>query len=284
MKRILFHIAALVISIPAFSQTTNDLFDIDPKDQEYFVHNIKSIQMFLDRFNFSRDLLGKEIDSHPADPKAREFFVQDRLVSILSAFDYNWVKSASAEEQQLIREFVKKVNDPNNPVFLEFNDPDWYAELTYDATSGGEKIDLTVVAYNFVGGNGGSAWTIRSVKSQALPLLSSTDKLNIVLPPNSDGTDFINLRQDLSNDQELKKLIAQGTSLSPFFELLLQKKITLNHIRDIRYHLLQVENYILTVEEFRREKNNSGWLISKIQKATGQTKIQYRKNILHISN
>ena len=65
-----------------------------------------------------------------------------------------------------------------------------------------------------------------------------------------------------------------------FYNAFIEGKIKFMHVKSIKYHFLQVSNYIFTVEHFQRKDLNAGWLINSLQSASAADKNNFIRNLL----
>jgi hypothetical protein len=72
----------------------------------------------------------------------------------------------------------------------------------------------------------------------------------------------------------------QKNQSKSFCNAILKNQLKFLYVREIKYHFLQVSNYIFTVENFQRETLNSGWLISKVSVAGPADKENFKRNLL----
>jgi hypothetical protein len=68
-----------------------------------------------------------------------------------------------------------------------------------------------------------------------------------------------------------KSFFADKTNLS-FYNAVLLNSIKFLHVSKVKYYFLQVPTYVVIVENFIRDSLNSGWLISRVDKADATSK------------
>lgn len=65
-----------------------------------------------------------------------------------------------------------------------------------------------------------------------------------------------------------------------FYDAILNNRIKFLYVKEIKYHFLQMEKWIFTVDYFPRDALNSGWLINTMQNVSMSEMENYRKNLL----
>ncbi|MEL7532807.1 MAG: hypothetical protein AAFN10_15925 [Bacteroidota bacterium] len=58
--------------------------------------------------------------------------------------------------------------------------------------------------------------------------------------------------------------------------------MNIEFVRSIKYHFMQIDNWIITVENFNRKDWNAGWLISDIIPASPTDKERYLNEKLNL--
>ncbi len=249
---------------------------------ENFHYRVKNIEFFLDRFNNQPEGSGSTHAANPKDTAACLAFMNERDAKIFSLFDLSQLDKKDQETRKKINTFFRDINSPYQPKFLRFEDRYWYASLTFDVHSGGEPKRLHCIMQVVSLGQGALGWVIKSFHSSDLAIQDHFTTNDLNFPPSVNGTDFMDVRLALKKSEWLsEKLEKPGLANSKTLKLLREGKLSIDKISNITYHFLQLEGWIMTVEYVKRESKNSGWLIDRLQPATVQEKVKYKKEVLH---
>ena len=246
-----------------------------------FVFEVKQIDEFFERFNNEQNsFLASYIRlKYPG--------VQITRSSLLESLFNTEVHGAEAD---LIREFCLQVADSARPEYLDFYRGEWYAEAVCKFKLNGQLTEAVVLLKIQQEENGGSKWIIVSAFSKRLGV---TD-LPVIFPykpgccqflnPMSHATNFISLSRALRDKTNLSDYLDTGFMEYPyaksFARALLRNQLEYLYVKTIRYHFLQIDGWIFTVNQFTRKSNHSGWLVSSLQKTTPQEKENYRLSLI----
>jgi hypothetical protein len=120
-----------------------------------------------------------------------------------------------------------------------------------------------------------------------LPVIVTISNLNPsrrFIQPAANETYFSELERDFANKRRLMDLFDpnffEGPSSMPFYHAMLRGQIKFVAVKKLRYHYLQVHDWIFTVENFERATRNSGWLIASIRPASPEEQSNYVKKLL----
>jgi len=104
------------------------------------------------------------------------------------------------------------------------------------------------------------------------------------IQPAANETYFSELEREFGNKRRLADLFDpnffEGRYAMPFYQALLRGRIKFVAVKKLRYHYLQVHDWIFTVENFERPTRNSGWLIASIRPASPEEQSNYVKKLL----
>ena len=253
---------------------------IDTK-QENFAFEVKQIDEFIDRFNDTKGNLAEKHwqQQHPNQDISRA----DNLKSV-----FNLQKPTWTSEQ--FNAFVNEMADPQKPHYISFYDKEWYAELQCQFTYKGKTQKATLILENQVFPGLKSKWVVMSVKAPFLPSTCGDNKVprstdpTQCLNPMVHGTDFMGLRRAFENKKHLSNYFCHDcyahNLLESFAYELYNGNLKLVQVDKITYHFVELKNWIFTVEQFRRDSPNSGWLISSLIPTNEQQKNGYKANKL----
>jgi len=280
-----------------FLLLTNNLIFSQIKNSGFtsqFAKQINSIDDFFERFNFEksapfRQYLNKENPNMP--------YNRSNFLTIL--FNLNSTQLSPIHVEQ----FLKQVVDTINPVHLNYNDHHWYAEIICKVTYQKKIQKLKLVLMVEEAANKGYSWNIvaadgaflkmnntpadslksANLKENKLPKVSNNKKF--FLTPVSHGIDFTNLENVFINKQNIDDYIQtkqKSFELAKLIDLIKNSKIVFNQISNISYHLLQIDGWILKIDYFSRNNDNSGWLINELIMANEEEKKIYLIKQLNI--
>ncbi|HET9278621.1 MAG TPA: hypothetical protein VFN95_10545 [Flavitalea sp.] len=247
-----------------------------------FVFEVKQIDEFFERFNNEQNsLLASYI-------RLKYPEIQITRTSLLESLFNTEVHGA---EPGLIREFCLQVADSTKPSYLDFYNGEWYAEAVCKFKLNGQLTEAVVLLKIQQEENGGSKWIIVSAFSKRLGV---TD-LPVVFPykpgcckflnPMSHATNFISLsrafRDKINLSDYLDTSFMEYPYAKSFAGALLKNQLEYLYVKTIRYHFLQIDGWIFTVNQFNRKSIHSGWLVSSLQKTTPEAKEIYRSSLIN---
>jgi len=199
--------------------------------------------------------------------------------------------------------FIRRVIDPQQPDSLAFLRDQWYAEATCHFLYREELVKANLVLKIQLNPDGSAQWVIAAVKpgftlvqkqpaatpGGKAPLPTVVTISNVVrnkrfIQPAANETYFAELERDFSNKRRLADLFDKDfferRYSEPFYQAVLRNRIRFVAVKKIRYHYLQVHDWIFTVENFERATRNSGWLIASIRPASTEERLNYVKKLL----
>jgi hypothetical protein len=118
----------------------------------------------------------------------------------------------------------------------------------------------------------------------ASPVYSKTGGPLKFISPSSNGNDFFGLIKIFDDKQNLSAYFDQSffqkNNATGFYNAVLKNQLKFLSVKEIRYHFLQVNNYLFTVRYFERNSLNAGWLINSLTTASAADKQRFRKELL----
>jgi hypothetical protein len=187
--------------------------------------------------------------------------------------------------------FIRRVTDRENPDRLGFLQDRWYAEARCGFLYNHVTVDVRLILRVQLNPDHTAEWVIAAVKpacelkeDAASAPVAPVGKKKLFIQPAANDTYFSELDRDFANKRELASLFDrrffQRRSSGAFYEALLTDKLKFVAVREIKYHYLQVPDWIFTVENFDRPTRNSGWLITSIRRANAEERSDYEKKLL----
>jgi len=259
MPRIISLISLLVIIVSAINAQSFNGFSDD--EATLYAMN-KQVGQFVHRFNMEEDKFGK-----PLPKTDGQYHNNDLRKKFLPAmFD----KFNPRTSGNLKKYFVDDVTNEKNPIYINFLDSNWYAEVSATFTVNGVEenmiLFLTVEEENL-----GSKWVLSNVYfrdfNKLFPKTDSANKEKYFLHPQSHELDFMNLRKALKNPQYIEYYAStnyQANYLTLFIYLMKKGEISFNKINSVKFHFFQIKNWYFELSYYNRNNTNSGWLISNL--------------------
>ena len=247
-----------------------------PQAESFFLYEVKLIDEFIERFNDepvsyirtqSRELLGTD-----------SMINRPRMIRSLLDKKQRWGPDADT--------FIRHVC--HDDLYLSFADSMWYARAVCLFSVGGKTVKVPVTL-SIARENGGLKWVITAVDASALPPAQTTTPLK------EGGADFIPTSACGTGFLHLQYVFAAGTAAAVYFDkdalstggvtrlmsLTSQGKARFIRVAGVSYQFCQLPGWIFTVEQHKRKETNSGWLITKLEKATEQQKLARLKSLRH---
>lgn len=222
----------------------------------------KQVGQFVHRFNMEEDQLGKLLSE--SDSRYRNNDLRKKLLP--GMFDkYNPRTSGNLKKY-----FITDVTNSSNPVYLNFLDTDWYAEVaaTFNVNGKEEKLILFLTLEEE---NLGSKWILSNVYFKnfklMFPVADSIEQQKHFLHPQSHELDFMNLKKALQNAEYVELYASsnyQPDYLTLFFYMMKKNQIKFVKIDNVKFHFFQIYNWYFELSFFNRNDMNSGWLISNL--------------------
>jgi hypothetical protein len=250
-----------------------------------FVFEVKQIDEFFERFNN---------DEHSLLASYVKLKYPEVVITRMSLLESLFNDKVQDSGPELIREFCLQVSDSAKPAFIDFYNDDWYAEATCKFRWNGQVIDVVLLLKIRQEENGGSKWIIVSAFARRLAL---TDR-EVVFPhktscckflnPMSHATNFISLSRAFSDKTNFPDYLdddfLEYPSSKSFVRALLRNQLEYLYVKEIRYHFLQVDGWIFTVDQYHRKSVHSGWLVSSLKKTNDEEKNDYRTALINMVN
>jgi hypothetical protein len=107
---------------------------------------------------------------------------------------------------------------------------------------------------------------------------------NKFINPESHANNFIQLQDVFSDRQNFADYLDvnffERKNSKAFYSAFISSRLHLVSVKEIRYHFLQIDDWVFSVSYFLRDALNSGWLISQLSKVSDSAKKQYKKELL----
>ncbi|HLZ87190.1 MAG TPA: hypothetical protein VKQ52_08120 [Puia sp.] len=249
-----------------------------------FVTKVVQLDEFIHRFNNDPNSGIRQyyLSHHRPFDKSRA-----QLIRSLFNYSQNW------DSVQMDR-FVQRATDPQRPDSLGFLQGKWYAEAKCSFLYNAAPVEADLILRIQLNPDGTAQWVIAAVKpdfalareaaaAPVIPLSPAQKRVRFIQPAAND-TYFAELDRDFADKRNLPAFFDQQfferRNSGPFYEALLKDRIRFVAVKKLRYHYLQVHDWIFTVENYERNTRNSGWLISSIRAAGKEERADYEKKLL----
>ena len=218
----------------------------------------KQINQFFRRFNGEEDDQGNRYYS--SDKKYRDPSVRKKYIPALFDTQTSQIDSRRAQE------FVKVITDKKEPVFLNFHEDDWFAEVTTDFMFKGKKISGLLYMRLQKQGQG-YEWIIDDVAFDQFQNLfdKDTSETKKFMHPLSHELDFMTLRKAFIGNNHAEQFTGRDYSpdfLTIFLYEMNQGNLKFETVKNVKFHFFSVSGWYFSLANFNRPGYNTGWLIS----------------------
>ena len=260
---------SLFISVNQLFAQSNSMNNYSADETNLYLMN-KQVGQFENRFNMEEDQYGKLL---PTDDK--KYHNNDLRKKVLPGlFD----KENPRTSGNLQEYFIADVTNPENPVYLDFHDNNWYGEVSTTFTSNGKDVNI-ILYLTLEKANKGSKWILSNAYYNVFPsLFQTSDSLlqsELFLHPMSHELDFMNLHKALEDQKNIQYYASQNYRpdyLTLFFYQMKTGQLKFKQINSVKFHFFQIKNWYFELSWFNRNDSNSGWLISNLQYVTEDEK------------
>lgn len=261
MQRIISTIFMSIILCLSASIYAQDLNGFQTDESILYSMN-KQVGQFVRRFNMEEDKYGKFLF------KEDERYHNNSLRSGIMPSMFDVINPRTSGNLKTY--FIDDVTNPQNPIFLNFLDKDWYAEVSTTFIADGQEVNI-ILYLTLEKENLGSKWIISNVYYSYFPNLfpeaDTLEKAKYFLHPQSHELDFMNLHKALDDPGHIEYYASKEYSpdyLSLFFYQMKKRKLKFKEINSVKFHFLQIKNWYFELSYFNRNNKNSGWLISNL--------------------
>ena len=247
--------------------------------ENIFIRRVKEIDEFFERYNNDKESFIRNV--YKERGKA---YTPDRQALIKSMFNYVGNSWRVAQ----LDSFVRQALAIEMPSKRSFYGRDWYAEAFCRFRYNGSTVEFPLVL-QVKEDKKGFKWVIVSVRQSIINGNATTLEGNYsinekFISPVSHATYFVELGSAFNEKKYLLSYfdptILHKSQTISFINALQKDQIIFLNVREIRYHFLQVNNYVFTVENFQRDHINSGWLINRLMPASALEKENFRHKLL----
>lgn len=240
----------------------------DEEIERQLMASTKQLNQFFHRFNGEEDTKGREFE--PEDRQYRNSRLRKRYLSIL--FD----EENAGFSESLFEEFIDKVTNDGQPIFLDLHSKDWFATVHTTFRYKGQSLPLTL--YMQIQQEGlGYEWVIADLSFEPYKTLFDKQRgeTKEFLHPMSHELDFMNLRKAMvkgGSPESYTLADFEPDLLTVFLYDVKMGNLTFETVNRLNYHFFSVEGWYFSLNNFNRPGYNTGWLISDLVKINAQQK------------
>lgn len=255
MKIVSFLLLLLISYLPSYSQMIGDM-----EDESKLYAETKQVNQFFRRFNGEEDKQGERLYS--GDRQYRSHSLRRSYLPDL--FDH---QNASMNVD-VAETFVDFVNDRSTPIYLDFHEDNWFAQVNADFYYKGE-LKKVILFMRLEQERLGYKWVISNVYFKMFEdyFIHDTTYIKKFLHPMSHELDFMNMRriflQTDSVQQYLKKDF-HPDYLTLFIYEIEKGNLQFVSVTDLKFHFFQIPEWYFEISYFNRPGDNAGWLISNL--------------------
>ena len=270
----LFFFAPLFYFSPSYAQTLNRYLG----DESMLYAETKQVNQFFRRFNCEEALDGSRYyrgDSLFHDPQMRQKYLE-------VLFDEQNTSISSSMK----RKFIRQVNHPQRPQYLDFHGGDWFAEVSTDFNYKGKSTPVTLFL-ELEEAPVGSKWVFTNVYFKPFAEVFDTgenqDQGPPFIHPLSHELDFMNLIKVFRNNniEKYAQKDYQPDYLTLFLYELKKNNLKFIQVNKVKFHFFQINGWYFELDDFTRSGYNRGWLISQMTEIPRGKKDLLLKYIYH---
>jgi len=258
-KLCLFLIFSITFQFASNGQSNIPEIDKLQTPTEYYLQ-VKQLGEFIDRFNYKTDWKGNLITEEFTSKFPRNAY----LFYLINQEDQRLTNPNDSSYRVVCGEFISFIVNPSNPKEICLYSGQVKAEALVNIVCFGKDAQIKVEMIPDVLPDRSARWVINGVESSLFASNADSIKKHFIAP-NSHETSFINLKKLNEADNAIYYLSNPTANTMIFIKGLEQKTIQIKSIEKVTFSII-FSGWIITVEEFSRSSNNSGWLISNIQK------------------
>jgi hypothetical protein len=232
---------------------------------------VKQFSEFIDRFNFQKDFMNNDIG-----PEFESIITRNDYILLLFNHEDKRLEPEVEDDtyQILVSMFIHEVC--SDSIFIDRISENIFAELNCQINLNGKDQELNMLLKQEF--DNGLKWSIIAVNHDFIRSYpyqqnkiyagNNEDSPEIYIPPYSNETNFIDLKTLFNNHENLNSLSSEDCvkeNLNGFYNLIRNGSLKYRHVKSIKYHVLDIPGWIMVVNNFQRDTDNSGWLISDLK-------------------
>lgn len=232
--------------------------------EEKLAASTKQFNQFIRRFNGEEDEKGNRY--YETDKKYRDAALRKKYIPALVDQQRVSISEATFEE------FFSYVINKKDPIYLDFHDRHWFAEVSTSFLFNGREMPL--VLYMKVQSQGkGYEWVINDIAFEPFKMMFEKDTTlaKPFIHPMSHEVEFMNLRKAFQDKFRPESYTVNGFEpdlLTLFLYEIKKGALQFKTVTGLKFHFFSVEGWYIEVSNFNRPGYNTGWLISNLVKVS----------------
>lgn len=242
----------------------------------YFAWEVKQLDEFIERFNNDEFtfIKGYVKKTDGVSTISRETMIK----KLFNTGKKNW-------NYDEINAFIKQVNNPNKPQFLDTEKGEWFANVRSKIIFNGKNMEILLKLKLRMLNNGSSKWVIADINpldngekfgsarlgDEFIKCPQPSDPATS-LNPMSHAIDFMNIDLVTQKPDNIANFIDttsnRSRNLNVFIDACIKNKLKVKEATSITYDFYQINGWLIEIKQFNRQSKNSGWLISKLTKTS----------------
>ncbi|MFY0606596.1 MAG: hypothetical protein JXR10_07770 [Cyclobacteriaceae bacterium] len=272
---------AILFFVIAYSSSTaqSGLSDELKQNEDQLYASTKQLNQFFRRFNGEEDQEGNRL--YDGDKKYRDTGLRkDFIASLIDQENSNISEST-------LKEFVKFATDKKNPCFVDLHSKQLISEVSAVYTHNGREIDMLMLMKIQPQGQG-SEWVIDDIVYDGFKdlFVKDTSESKQFIHPMSHELEFMTLKKAFRNTQYPEQYTGRGFQpdyLTLFLFELKSDRLQFKTVKQVKFHIFDIDGWYFEISNFNRSGYNSGWLISNLTKVTDSQK-NLLKNYIYDKN
>ncbi|MHC1704737.1 MAG: hypothetical protein AB9846_12590 [Tenuifilaceae bacterium] len=252
-------ILSVCFSLSLFGQQRVVLDSKLQTPSEYFLQ-VKQFGEFMDRFNYKTDWKGQPISEEfkKRVPRANYIF------SLINSEDSRLSNPSDSSYRKLCTEFIRFIDAVENPKYINLYSGQVTAWALVNITYLGKNQQVKVSLIPEVLSDRSAKWVISSIVGKGFETNADSSAKHFIAP-NSHETSFINIKKLNSGVDPIYFFSEPTSSVIRFYSEISKKRIIVQNIEKVTYKI-SFPGWEISVDEFNRSSNNSGWLINDISR------------------
>ena len=258
-----FILLVFLLPLPAAAQ-------INPfSEQETMAYmlRVKQVSQFMARFNNDDDQFKSLFERQKGRQPERGESVRYLIPPVVA--------------EELVSQFLHEID--NRPL-LSFADDQWYAKVT-SIVKNGSAMDTLLLSLKVVSARNNSfKWVITGAQANFLALEGQGDEKFI--NPMSHEINFVDLYAVMRERDNAETFIDpsfEGDDLTLLIQSIERGELEFGGVIDLDFFFLQIDDWILGIEDFNNLGSGGGWLISRLIPASEADKEAFKRHSLYIN-
>jgi hypothetical protein len=231
---------------------------------ENMILEVKQLDEFISRFNYQADFFGK-----PVSESFKKQFTRSAYINFLfNLEDKRLLQNSKDYSESYVNrknKFIKDISGDKDK-FIDPLSKEIYAIANCRIFYRNKPEIVNIILRRYIGADY-VKWVIHSVDTRFLDLKNEKTEL-VTLPPNSHETNFISLKKAFDKKINLTNIASEKfvyDQLSVLFFLVSNDFIQFQHVEHLKFRICDFDNWSLIIDNFNRDSQNAGWLISDLE-------------------